>query len=259
MARNLEQIYKQVRKVLTSWAQHKYHGLKHMMQRTKHIIRKLDTTEEKCDLNTIELRLRIDLRSHAYNLAHIQQAKWKQCASVNWLQKGDQNTKYFHAIASAKRTANFIPQINQQAPSSQLPPKPITHAPLILNEFDKYYKNLLGTRHQSPTTPDLTMLYQTQVNYTGPTSQLTGPNDHLHALIDPITLQAVKQAVFALPKDKASGSNGFPIEFFQTYWDIVRDDIFLGVTDFYNNKLDLWCINQAYITLVPKKKYSNNI
>jgi antirestriction protein ArdC len=115
MARNIEQKYKRVRKAITSCAKNKYHELKHMMQRTKHIIRKLDIIEEKRDLNNVELQLRIDLRSHAYNLAHIQETKWKQRSSANWLQKGDQNTKYFHAIASAKRTTNFIPQINPQA------------------------------------------------------------------------------------------------------------------------------------------------
>jgi Reverse transcriptase (RNA-dependent DNA polymerase) len=60
--------------------------------------------------------------------------------------------------------------------------------------------------------------------------------------------------VFALPKDKAAtGPDGFPIKFFQNYWDIVADDLHKAISAFYHNQLDLWRINQAYITLIPRK------
>jgi retron-type reverse transcriptase len=49
------------------------------------------------------------------------------------------------------------------------------------------------------------------------------------------------------------GPNGFSIEFFQTYWHIISEDLHRVVTTFYYNQLDLWRINQAYITLIPKK------
>jgi hypothetical protein len=32
-----------------------------------------------------------------------------------------------------------------------------------------------------------------------------------------------------------------------------RDDVYRAVTAFYHNRLDLWHLNQAYITLIPKK------
>jgi hypothetical protein len=127
----------------------------------------------------------------------------------------------------------------------------ITQTPRILQEFNEHYKNLLGTKHTSymQMQPNLTALYPPGISATA----YTLTNDHLRPLVDPITLTEVKQAVFTLTKDKASGPDGFPIEFFQTYWDIVRDDIFQVVTAFYHNSLDLWRVKQAYITLIPKK------
>jgi hypothetical protein len=100
----------------------------------------------------------------------------------------------------------------------------------------------LGTEHSASLKPNTTALYPFLVT-----------NDHLRPLIDPITLQEVKQAVFVLPKDKASRPYGILIEFFQTDWEIVQDDIFHVVNAFYYNRLDLWRINQVYISLIPKK------
>jgi hypothetical protein len=46
IAKDLIRKFAKVCRALTSWAKNKYHGLKHMLHRTKHIIRLLDITEE---------------------------------------------------------------------------------------------------------------------------------------------------------------------------------------------------------------------
>jgi hypothetical protein len=66
-AHNIIVKYNRVRKEITSWEKNKYYGLK----QTKYIIRKLDTTKETRNLTNIELQLRIDLHTHAYNLVDI--------------------------------------------------------------------------------------------------------------------------------------------------------------------------------------------
>jgi Reverse transcriptase (RNA-dependent DNA polymerase) len=65
--------------------------------------------------------------------------------------------------------------------------------------------------------------------------------------------------VFALPNDKASGPDRFTTEFFKMYWDIIRDDLYQAIVAFYHNRLDLWRINQAHITLIPKKNVSEMV
>jgi hypothetical protein len=114
----------------------------------------------------------------------------------------------------------------------------LTHTPRILQEFNTYYNQLLGTKHQSSLNPNLTPAYDTSNPYTTTSLEAQG-DDRLRPLIDPISLNEIKQAMFALPKGKASGPDGYLIKFFQTYWDIVKEDISQVITAFYHNKLDL--------------------
>jgi hypothetical protein len=86
---------------------------------------------------------------------------------------------------------------------------------MILQEFNKHYKNLLKTRHVSTSQPNLTALYQPHPSEP-PTPYMEG-SDLLRLLTEPITLNELKHAMFTLPKDKASSPDKYPIEFFQTY------------------------------------------
>ena len=76
-----------------------------------------------------------------------------------------------------------------------------------------HYKNLLGSLDRPNIPFDLT-------DRIGP--KLT---DTLSILDDNITDEEIKDAVFRLPKGKASGPDGLPTEFFQNYWEVVGSDV----------------------------------
>lgn len=109
----------------------------------------------------------------------------------------------------------------------------------ILPAFTQYYLSILGTREPQHTAFDLTGVLEPV--------QLTGINA-------PFTANEIKKTVFSLAKGKAEGPDGFPSEFYQVYWDIIGRDITDLVQKFYNNQVDLWQVNRACITLIPKKE-----
>jgi Reverse transcriptase (RNA-dependent DNA polymerase) len=157
-----------------------------------------------------------------------------------WLKQEDANSKYYHTLASARRAHNHIPQVTIQPTNPTDPPTTVTHTPQIISEFIAFYKTILGTPSPGLLNLCLEALYPQ-------------PNPHfLRPLIDPISIREIKNVVFSLPKDKANGPDGLPIEFFQEYWEFISDDLHSMVMTFYHNRLDLWRINQAYITLIPK-------
>jgi hypothetical protein len=67
---------------------------------------------------------------------------------------------------------------------------------------------------------------------------LWGENEKLCAadndvLCKPFTVEQIEYALFRMEKNKAAGPDSIPIEFFQTCWAIVKDDIVELFNDFH--------------------------
>jgi hypothetical protein len=69
---------------------------------------------------------------------------------------GDANTKYFHTLASIRRSQNHIPEISLQIANPNDTPTTITHSTQILAEFTTFYRDILGSQTLSLFTPNLT-------------------------------------------------------------------------------------------------------
>jgi hypothetical protein len=54
--------------------------------------------------------------------------------------------------------------------------------------------------------------------------------------------------------NKAPGPNGFPAEFYQVFWSLIKDDLMAMFRDFPRGNLPLFCLNFGIIMLLPKEK-----
>ena len=52
--------------------------------------------------------------------------------------------------------------------------------------------------------------------------------------------------------NKAPGPDGFPVEFYQVFWEVIKDDLLVLFADFHNEDLNLFSLNFGIITLIPK-------
>lgn len=70
----------------------------------------------------------------------------------------------------------------------------------------------------------------------------------------PISIDEVKNAIWACSGDRALGPDGFTFKFLKTYWNTFYDGImdFIRYFEFYG-KLAKGC-NSSFITLIPKVK-----
>lgn len=91
------------------------------LNRSKWVLQQLDRVEEHRQLNSDEFGLRIALREHIFALATDKDARWKQRSSCTWLKLGDNNTKYFHAVANGRNNSNSLMDIkdSDDSPISQ--------------------------------------------------------------------------------------------------------------------------------------------
>ena len=55
----------------------------------------------------------------------------------------------------------------------------------------------------------------------------------LESLVGGFSLEEIKGALFSFASSKVLGLNGFPFAFFQRYWDLIKDDLFVLLHEFY--------------------------
>ena len=78
-------------------------------------------------------------------------------------------------------------------------------------------------------------------------------------LIRPFTMEETQAIVFAMEKNKSPGPDGFAIDFYQHFWEMVKTDLKAILDDLHCGKVDLARLNYRIITLVPKTKESRQI
>ena len=85
------------------------------------------------------------------------------------------------------------------------------------------------------------------------------PREENELLTSEFTISEVKDAVFQMEHNKAPGPDGFPAEFYQVFWEVIKDDLMALFTDFHKEDLNLFSLNFGIITLIPKVQEATKI
>lgn len=62
-----------------------------------------------------------------------------------------------------------------------------------------------------------------------------------------------------MPRGKASGPDGMPIEFYKAFWKTIQRDLVALITKFFQNRDTKRGINRATITLIPKNPHPQQL
>ena len=68
----------------------------------------------------------------------------------------------------------------------------------------------------------------------------------------PFTEEEIQNAIFDVEHNKAPGPNGFPAEFYQHFWELIKEDLMQMLHELHSGDLSLLSPNFGVITLVPK-------
>ncbi|OAY82668.1 LINE-1 retrotransposable element ORF2 protein, partial [Ananas comosus] len=227
---------------MKEWCKTNFHSIDNAIKCLQAEIQRIDQFEER-NILTQDLRdKRVDLLSQLQIILKEEEILWKTRAKQHWLKEGDNNTKFFHAVANGRKRSNTIEFIEDDTG------RQISNDVHMRAHFFQSFKRLFGQEEDDPTSiGDWGDLYSEDT--------LDNPG----AFTTPFTMEEVKKATFQLGGKKAPGPDGFPLIFFQHFWETVKENIFNIFLDLQNNVLLTTSTDYAYVCLIPKKEGASKV
>lgn len=167
------------------------------------------------------------VRTELDNLWALEETKARQ-RSERSIKDGDRNTRYFQMVANQRRKTTI---------HAMEGPDGVSHDTQgILNIATNYYRELFGAE----TRLDINI---SESFFSEGDKVTVGENILLEA---PFSEEEVKKAIFE--------SYGFSFMFYQNFWGLIKNDLMKLFSAFHEGSLDIFRINFALITLVPKEE-----
>ena len=159
---------------------------------------------------------------------------WHQKSRNMWYSSGDLNTKFYHALTKQRRVHNRIVRLYDAAGNW------ITEDNGVEKVAVDYFEDLFST-----TTPSEFDNFLTQVT-PGITPQMN------QRLLRIATESEVKEALFMMHPEKATGPDGMTALFFQHSWHFIKDDLIDMVNNFLVFRDLDPRLNITNICMIPK-------
>ncbi|XP_031127606.1 uncharacterized protein LOC116029699 [Ipomoea triloba] len=163
---------------------------------------------------------------------------WRQRSKQLWLKNGDNNTKYFHKSATARKRSNHLSRIKTQDGEWV--------DGLGLNEeILRYFSEIFTS-----ATPATSFFHNVQSHIT---------EDMNMRLLRPFTVEEVKLALFDMAPNKAPGPDGMTPAFYQRFWSVVGHDLSCFVLNCLHSATIPHGLNGTNIVLIPKKRVPERV
>ena len=205
---------------------------------------KVDHIQEENDNNghsDILMQQEKDVQLILEQALNVEELFWQQKSRVQWHCEGDRNTSYFHRLAKIKNASNLITSI-KDGDTMLTDPKDISEH--IVNHFTFIFNNNSNIIDNGLIDELIPSLITDRIN-----NLLTLlPSD-----------EEIYQTIFSLNKDSAPGPDGFGALFYQTYWDIIKNDVSNVVLQFFKTGWILPNFNSNNIVLIPKTNNAGSV
>jgi exonuclease III len=221
-------------RALRSWSSRKIGTIKEQLLMAQEIIFRLDAAQDERPLGPEEFWLRKELKKKILGLSSLQRTIARQRSRLLWIREGDANTSFFHSHANRRKKKNHMfrlrrgtMEVNSQEEMEEL--------------ASDFYVELLGTPQSRDADINLAVLDL--------------PSLDLNGLEGDLSEEEMWSVIKQLPADKAPGPDGFSARFYQTCWNTIKGDFMAAINQLSSGDTrNFSLLNQAYITLLPKKE-----
>ncbi|KAE8676652.1 putative Erythronate-4-phosphate dehydrogenase family protein [Hibiscus syriacus] len=156
-----------------------------------------------------------ELQMELVDLEKVEMLFYQQKDKENWLQEGDQCTKFFHFQVTIKRKRSTIRFVMDEKGNS------LETFDSMSSKMVRFFTNQIGVIDYVVQGYDVAFV-----------KCLTGysfPEEWRVDLTKEVSREKVKVSTSSQGKNKALGPNGFTTGFFQSSWDVVGDDVYAVV------------------------------
>jgi hypothetical protein len=236
-AKNLSSKLKQVRSGLRKWSK-SLSNLNKLIYNCNWVLQLLDGLEDQRILSRLENSFRRLVKHHLSQLLDSKRKYWKQRNTIRWVKFGDENTQFFHSLATITHKRNFIVSLTNG--EGDLITDHVKKANLIWNAF----RERLGVSDFEGISYELGELLQ--------------EHDLTDLDVD-FTNEEMDTVIKNLPNNHALGPDGFNGCFIKKCWSIIKDDFTRTLRDFCNLNTEISSINTSLIVLIPKKDNAKTV
>eukprot|EP00253_Pinus_taeda_P009779 PITA_09779 len=201
----------------------------------------LDQLHSARDPNIMTFHMRsqlFDLSRRKLHLLKLEESSWRLKSRALWLRLGDRNTKFFHRFATFRRQANAIWRIKDGNGGFIYTQQDISNAAVA--HFKSQYSKGLGCAFQD-------ILWGIELY---PAMFDESINDSIYQLV---TEDELLKVLKAFSKDKCPGPDGWNIEFFLYFFDILKTDLLNMIEESRITGHIHPHTSSTLIALIPKK------
>ncbi|XP_058726677.1 uncharacterized protein LOC131598046 [Vicia villosa] len=179
------------------------------IQHSRDNLEKVQTMLEKDKFNTDLIEQAKYWTDKIIKGTDIEEKILSQKAKVDWLQLGDGNNRYFHAIVNQKNKQKSLLGLEDQNG------KLLTEFQDLEEEILNFYSNLVGTASDNLDHVDImTLRNGTQLR-----------EEQRVELEQPITENEITNALKRIGDNKAPGIDGYNAKFYKASWHVIKKEV----------------------------------
>ncbi|GJV26153.1 reverse transcriptase domain-containing protein [Tanacetum coccineum] len=164
-----------------------------------------------------------------------------QKTKIEWLKDGDSNNAYFHNVVKVRISKKSIHFVYDDLGNAY-------YGQDVLTLFVSYFSKFLGTCDDVYEVEDVNILNMKKLDA-----------EKAMELIKHVTNEEIKDALFSIDLNKASGPDGYTSKLFKAASSVVGKDTCSEIKELFVSGKLLSELNTTLISLVPKNKSSAKV